>query len=73
MNIGFLAPDGEFLNAILEGLQRGLVEDTLTRWRPEDPPHALDIEVLFAVGVVDRPLMESMPKLGFHPDVVGWV
>ena len=65
MKIGYFAPKGEFLDAIREGVKRGLVEDTLVPWRPEDRAEASEIDVLLAVGVVDRALMESMPRLAF--------
>ena len=65
MRLGFFAPAGEFTDGILDGLQQRLIDDTLTRWQPGASPPVSDVEVLFAVGVVDRALMESLPRLAF--------
>jgi phosphoglycerate dehydrogenase-like enzyme len=65
MRLGFFAPAGEFTDGILDGLQQRLIDDTLTRWQPGAAPPVSDVEVLFAVGVVDRALMESLPRLAF--------
>jgi phosphoglycerate dehydrogenase-like enzyme len=66
MRIGFFAPANEFTDAILDGLTRKLTGDTLTQWQPGSvPPAASDVEVLLAIGLVDRELMESLPNLAF--------
>jgi phosphoglycerate dehydrogenase-like enzyme len=65
MKIGFLAPAGEFANAIFDGLKQRLADDTLTQWQPGAAPPDPSIEVLLAVGNVSRSLMESLPNLEF--------
>ena len=65
MKVGFFAPEGEFPNAIRDGLKQRLVEDTLIQWQPGGAPPAPDIEVLLALGLVSRSLMEALPNLTF--------
>ena len=65
MRIGFLAPKGEFSESILDGLKRKLVDDTWTQWQPDTIPSASNIEVLLALGLVSRSLMEALPDLAF--------
>jgi len=65
VKVGFFAPEGEFPNAIRDGLKQRLVEDTLIQWQPGGAPPAPDIEVLLALGLVSRSLMEALPNLTF--------
>jgi phosphoglycerate dehydrogenase-like enzyme len=65
MRIGFFAPANEFTDAILDELKRKLKDDTLTQWQPGSSPPILDVEVLLALGRVDRQLMEALPELAF--------
>jgi phosphoglycerate dehydrogenase-like enzyme len=65
VKVGFFAPEAEFSNAILDGLKQRLVEDTLIQWQPGSAPPAPDIEVLLALGLVSRSLMEALPNLTF--------
>jgi len=64
MKVGFLCPKGEFLDGIFEGLKQRLGGDTLVRLQPEESVPDAATEVLLAVGIVDRALMESLPRLG---------
>ncbi len=65
MRVGFFAPANEFSDGILDGLKQKLVDDSLTQWQPGGVPPEPAIEVLFALGPVDRALMESLPNLAF--------
>ena len=65
MKIGLLAPGGEFLDAIFEGLKQQLHGDMLVRWQPGAAPPDPSIEVLLAAGSVNRSLMERLPDLAF--------
>ena len=65
MKVGFLAPEAEFSNAILDGLRQRLIEDTLIQWHPGSAPPDRDIEVLLVLGLVSRSLMEALPNLTF--------
>jgi phosphoglycerate dehydrogenase-like enzyme len=65
MRIGFFAPANEFTDGILDGLTRKLTGDTLTQWQPGLAPPVSDVEVLLAIGIVDRALMERLPHLAF--------
>jgi phosphoglycerate dehydrogenase-like enzyme len=65
MKVGFFSPEGEFPNAILDGLKQRLAEDTLIQWQPGSGPPVADIEVLLALGLVSRSLMEALPNLTF--------
>jgi phosphoglycerate dehydrogenase-like enzyme len=63
MKIGFFAPASEFTDAILDGLKQKLVDDTVTQWQPGATPPVSDVQVLLAIGVVDRALMQGLPHL----------
>ncbi len=65
MKIGFFAPAMEFTDAIFDGLKEKLGNDQLVSWQPGGLPPASDIEVLLAVGTVDRCLMAGLPNLAF--------
>jgi phosphoglycerate dehydrogenase-like enzyme len=63
MKIGFFAPAMEFTDGILDELKARLVNDTLVSWQPGGTCPAFDVEVLLAVGLIDRALMQRLPKL----------
>ena len=63
MNIAFLAPSGQFFDAILAHLREGSDAHTYIPWPPKDGTQAADVRVLIAGAPVTEAVMTSLPDL----------
>ena len=63
MRIGFYSVPNEFSNSILVELKARLDDVSWTQWQPGARPPATDVEVLLALGPVNREMMTVLPEL----------
>jgi phosphoglycerate dehydrogenase-like enzyme len=63
MRIGFYSVPNEFSNSILNELKARLDDVSWTQWQPGARPPATDVEVLLALGPVNREMMTALPEL----------
>jgi phosphoglycerate dehydrogenase-like enzyme len=63
VKIAFLHAENTLAASELAQVTASLPGHEILPWLPHDPPPAGDVQILLGVGVIDRTLMEQLPKL----------